>query len=124
MTTFRRDLTAVAQKFIDAWNVESDSERRHLLEETCAKEIRVSSPFGEYSGIDRQFEEISQFRKTFPRGRCRTRPISQHHESLLSAFTTDFGTDRPPLTGVDCLQFDERGRVARIVSFSPVRFPP
>ena len=124
VTGFRRDLAAVAEKFIEAWNVDGPTDRRRLLEETCSKGIEVSSPYNEYSGIDKQFEEISRFREQFPRGRCRARPISQHHESLLQAFTTDFGGDRPPLTGVDCVQFDDSGHVVRIVSFSPVRFPP
>lgn len=124
MTGIRRDLGAIAERFIEAWNVENEAVRRRLLEETCSQHVQVSSPYGEYSGIDRQFGEISQFRKQFPRGRCRIRVISEHHDSLLQAFTTDFGGDRPPLTGVDCVQFDDTGHVVRIVSFSPVRFPP
>jgi hypothetical protein len=118
------NMAATFEKFIEAWNVRDPVHRRHLLEETCAEGIEISSPFGEYRGIDRQFEEISQFRNQFPEGRCVSRIVSQHHHTLLQAWTTEFGGVRPPLTGIDCVQFDDAGRIVRSVSFSPVAAPP
>ncbi|MGP8076489.1 MAG: nuclear transport factor 2 family protein [Thermoplasmata archaeon] len=118
------DLVTVFQKFIEAWNVHDSADRRRLLEETCAPEIEISSPYGEYRGIDKQFEEISAFRKQFPEGRCTTRILSQHHSSLLQAWTTEFGESRSPLTGIDCIQFNEAGRIVRAISFSPLAAPP
>jgi len=123
MTDRQTNLAAVFARFIEAWNVHDPADRRRLLEETCAAGIEVSSPYGEYRGIDRQFEEISQFRKQFPEGRCLSRIVSQHHNSLLQAWTTEFGGVRPPLTGIDCVQFDDTGRIVRVVSFSPVVAP-
>ena len=124
MTERPTDLSAVFAKFIEAWNVRDTADLRRLLEETCAPGIEISSPYGEYRGIDRQFEEISQFRKQFPAGRCVARIVSQHHNSILQAWTTEFGGVRPPLSGIDCVQFDDRGRIVRATSFSPVAAPP
>lgn len=124
MADARPSLAAILEKFIAAWNVHEDAERRRLLEETCSTEIEISSPFSEYRGIPNQFEEISRFRKQFPRGYCRARVLSHHHNSILQAWTTDFGGVRPPLSGIDCVQFNESGRIRRIVSFSPVAPPP
>jgi len=118
------NLAAVFERFIEAWNVHDSASRRRLLDETCATGIEISSPYGEYSGIDQQFEEISRFRAQFPEGSCRFRVVSLHHHSLLQAWTTEFGKARPPLTGIDCVQFDIKGRIARVVSFSPVGAPP
>jgi hypothetical protein len=118
------DMAVVFRKFIEAWNVRDAADRRRLLEETCAPGIEISSPYGEYRGIDKQFEEISQFRKQFPEGHCLSRIVSQHHNSLLQAWTTEFGEARAPLTGVDCVQFDEKGHIMRAISFSPVAAPP
>jgi SnoaL-like domain len=118
------DFAAILHRFIEAWNVHDPAERRRLLEETCAPGIEISSPYGEYRGVDRQFEEISQFRKQFPDGRCTFRVLSLHHDRLLSAWTTEFGGVRPPLSGIDCVQFDDQGRIVRTVSFSPVTAPP
>jgi len=118
------DLAVVFEKFIEAWNVDDAAVRRRLLEESCSPDIEISSPYSEYRGIDQQFEEISQFRKQFPKGRCRGRILSQHHRSLLQTWKTEFGGVRPPLTGVDCIQFDDSGRILRNVSFSPVAPPP
>ena len=117
-------LAAVFEMFIEAWNVHDSADRRRLLDATCAPEVEVSSPYGEYRGIEKQFAEISQFRRQFPEGQCRTRIVSQHHSSLLQAWTTTFGGARSPLTGIDCIQFNEGGRIARVVSFSPVSAPP
>jgi len=117
------NLAAVFEKFIEAWDVHDPANRRRLLEETCAQEIEISSPFSEYRGIDKQFREISQFRKQFPNGHCLSRIVSLHHNSLLQAWTTDFGGARPPLAGIDCVQFDDAGRIVRVVSFSPVAAP-
>jgi hypothetical protein len=118
------ELTTAFEKFIEAWNVRDPADRRRLLEETCDPRIEISSPFGEYRGIDKQFEEISQFRAQFPEGRCTTRILSQHHSVLLQAWTTEFGGLRPPLSGIDCVQFNAAGRIARTTSFSPVAAPP
>ena len=118
------DLAAIFQRFIEAWNVHDPAERRRLLEETCSSGIEISSPYGEYRGVDRQFEEISQFRKEFPNGRCTSRVLSRHHSSLHQAWTTEFGGVRPPLRGIDCVQFDGEGRIVRTTSFSPVDAPP
>jgi hypothetical protein len=118
------NLTEVFAKFIEAWNVLDPVDRRRLLEETCAEGIEISSPYSEYRGIDKQFEEISQFRQQFPRGHCLSRVVALHHRSLLQAWTTEFGADRPPLRGIDCVQFDGSGRIVRVVSFSPVAPPP
>jgi len=120
----RPDLVTVFKKFIEAWNVHDPADLRRLLEETCDSKIEISSPFGEYRGIDQQFEEISRFRAQFPNGRCTTRILSQHHSMLLQAWTTEFGGVRSPLTGIDCVQFNEAGRIVRTISFSPVAAPP
>ena len=114
------NLATVFERFIEAWNVRDSAHRRRLLEETCASEIEISSPYGEYRGVEQQIEEISRFRAQFPDGHCRFRIVSMHHHSLLQAWTTDFGDARPPLAGIDCVQFDTAGRIARVLSFSPV----
>jgi len=124
MVESHHDLAAQFQKFIEAWNVHDPVRRRQLLESTCAPELEISSPFSEYRGIDQQFDEISQFQKMFPRGHCVSRILSVHHSFLLQAWTTDFGGVRPPLTGIDCVQFNDSGRIVRTVSFSPVAAPP
>jgi len=117
-------LTAAFAKFMEAWNALEPATIRQLLEETCTPEIEISSPYGEYRGIDRQFQEISQFRKQFPAGRCTFRALSRHHNMLLQAWTTEFGGVRPALTGIDCVQFNDALRIVRTVSFSPVAPPP
>jgi len=124
MADIQSSLAAVFEKFIEAWNVRGPLDRRRLLEETCAPGIEISSPYSEYRGIDRQFEEISEFRKQFPEGHCITRIVSLHHNSLLQAWTTEFGGAGSPLTGIDCVQFNDAGRIVRVVSFSPVAAPP
>jgi SnoaL-like protein len=124
MVESQPNLVTVFKRFIEAWNVLDSADRRRLLEETCAPEIEISSPYGEYRGIDKQFEEISAFRKRFPEGRCTTRILSQHHASLLQAWTTEFGGGRSPLTGIDCIQFNGAGRIVRAISFSPLAAPP
>jgi len=124
MIDFHQKMAQVFERFIEAWNVHDPGDRHRLLEETCTPDIEISSPYSEFRGIDKQFEEISQFRKQFPGGHCRSRIISIHHLSLLQAWTTEFGGARAPLTGIDCIQFDDTGRVARVVSFSPVAAPP
>lgn len=117
-------ISTVFERFIEAWNVHDPTDRRRLLEETCAPDIEISSPYGEFRGVEQQFAEISQFRNQFPRGHCRSRIVSLHHHSLLQAWTTEFGEARAPLTGIDCVQFNNAGQITRVVSFSPVTAPP
>ena len=117
------ELVTVFEKFIAAWNEPDAAHRRRLLDETCDPGIEISSPFREYRGVDQQFEEISHFQKQFPRGRCLSRVVSRHHRALLQAWRTEFGEARAPLTGIDCIQFNDAGLIVRVVSFSPVNAP-
>ena len=104
------------------WNTDDPAARRRLIVATSAKGVRVSSPYGEHSGFDAQEESIAQVRKAFPKLRCRGKLLGEHHRWILVSWTTEFGGKRRPLTGVDVCQLDRRGRISRIVSFSPL--PP
>jgi hypothetical protein len=107
-------------KFIGAWNAETQSERRRLLEATCNQQTRFISSYGEHMGIEAQLEAIAAFRRQNPRGRCSARLLVDHHGWLLISWVTEFGDGRAPLRGIDTGLIGAGGRLTQMVSFSPV----
>jgi hypothetical protein len=116
------DLERLVERFSEAWNTEDPERRRGLVEETCAENIEVTSPYGERRGIAKQLEEIAEVRSKFPHLRCTSKVLAHHHGWVLDSWTTEFGESRPPLHGIDISQLDETGRVVKVISFSPI--PP
>ena len=120
-TTASRASELVAE-FIGAWNAETQSERRRLLEATCNQQTRFVSTYGEHMGVEAQLEAIAAFRHQYPRGRCSARLLMEHHGWLLVSWVTEFGDGRVPLRGIDAGLIGPGGRLAQMVSFSPVPF--
>lgn len=117
------DVARIVEKFSEAWNVEDPAERRRILEATCTEATEVSSPYGEHHGIEAQWKEIGEVRAQFPKFRCSWKVLAQHHNWLMDAWTSDFGDGRPPLRGIDVVLVGPEGRIAKVVSFSPVTAP-
>ena len=107
-------------KFIGAWNAETQYERRKLLEATCNQQTRFIGSYGEHLGIEGQMDAIAAFRRQYPRGRCSARLLMEHHGWLLISWITEFGEGRAPLRGIDAGLIGHGGRLAQIVSFSPI----
>ena len=105
---------------LESWNVDDPARRRRLVEATSSTRARVTSPYGEHSGTVAQVESIAGVRRAFPKLRCRGRPLGEHHGWVLVSWTTEFGGKRRPLRGIDVYQVNRKGRISRIVSFSPV----
>jgi len=120
MVAVRARTRKLVKDHLDSWNVDDPTTRRRLVKATTSPRARVTSPYGEHSGILSQLREIAQVRQAFPELRCRGRLLGEHHGWILVSWTTEFGSKRRPLKGVDVLQLDRRGRILRIVSFSPV----
>jgi hypothetical protein len=120
MAAKKSNAAELVAKFIGAWNAETLGERRRLLEATCNQQTRFTSSFGEHMGIEGQLEAIAAFRRQFPRGRCSARLLMEHHGWLLVSWVTEFGDGRPPLRGIDAGSMGPGGRLAQMVSFSPV----
>lgn len=109
--------------FTDSWNTDDPGERERLVRATCSPKLEVSSPYGKLKGIRAQLDSIAEVREQFPRLRTGGTVLGYHHGLLLSAWWTEFGGARRPLCGIDCYEFDARGRVVRVASFSPVKLP-
>ncbi len=120
MAAKKSTATELVAKFIGAWNAETQSERRCLLELTCNQQTRFVSAPGEHMGVEAQLEAISSFRRQFPKGRCWARLLVENHGWLLISWVTEFGDGRAPLRGVDAGLVGPSGRFSQVVSFSPV----
>ena len=114
-------LARTLRLFTASWNTSDPDERERLVRATCSPRLEVSSPYGRLRGIRAQVDSIAEVRTQFPRMRTRGTVLGYHHGLLLSAWWTEFGGARRPLTGIDCYAFDARGLVLRVLSFSPVR---
>jgi len=106
--------------FTAAWNTDDPKECERLLRRTCSPALEVSSPFGSLRGLRAQRKSIAEVRKAFPRLRTGGSILGSHHRFVLSSWWTTFGGAHPALHGIDCYEFDGKGRVRRVVSFSPV----
>jgi len=120
MSAVRAKTRKLLKNHMESWNVGDPVKRRRLVEITSSPRAHVSSPYGEHSGILAQLESIAEVRKAFPKLRSRGKILGEHHGWVLVSWTTKFGGKRQPLRGIDVLQLDRKGRIARIVSFSPV----
>lgn len=106
--------------FTLAWNTNDPKQRERLVRGTCSPGLEVSSPYGVLHGTRAQLRSIADVRARFPRLKTGGAILGAHHRVVLSTWRTAFGTARRALTGIDCYEFDERGRIVRVVSFSPV----
>ena len=122
ISTAKTPALELVERFIGAWNAETQGERRRLLEASCNQQTRFSSSAGEHVGVEAQLDTIAAFHRQFPKGRCSARVLMEHHGWVLVAWLTEFGDGRPPLPGIDAGVIGPGGRFSQIVSFSPV--PP
>jgi len=116
------DLERIVGQFTDAWNTDDPEARRRLIATTCTETTEILSPYGEHRGIAKQLESIAQFRSRFPKARCTSKVLGQHHGWVMDSWTTDFGDGTPPLHGIDIALLDDTGHYVKAISFSPV--PP
>jgi len=120
MVAVRTKTRRLVRDHLESWNVADPAKRRRLVIATSSARPRVTSPYGEHSGVVAQIESIAEVRKAFPKLHCRGRVLGEHHGWVMVSWTTEFGGKRPPLRGIDVCQLDRKGRIARIISFSPV----
>jgi len=121
MTAVREKTRKLVRDHLESWNVADPATRLRLVKATSSARAHVSSPYGEHAGTAAQVESIAQVRTAFPALRCHGKVLGEHHGWVLVAWTTEFGGRRRPLQGIDVFQLDPKGRISRIVSFSPVR---
>jgi hypothetical protein len=114
------DARQIIDQSIRAWNSDDPSERRRLIEASCANDIEVVSPYGEHRGIAAHLEEIDHVRSQFPRAKCAAKVLGQHHGWVIDAWTTELGDGQAPLHGVDVTLVNETGRIVKVISFSPL----
>jgi SnoaL-like domain len=114
------DAERIVAQFTEAWNTDDPKERRRLIEATCSEATEIVSPYGQHRGISSQMEDIDQVRRQFPKAKCTARVLAQHHGWVMDSWTTEFGDGRPPLHGADITLIDDSGRIAKVISFSPL----
>jgi len=116
-------LARTLKLFTEAWNTDDAEERERLVRASCSADLAVVSPYGLHRGIRAQCASIAEVRARFPRLRTGGSVLGVHHRIVLSSWWTTFGGSHRALTGIDCYEFDSRGKVTRVVSFSPVSPP-
>jgi hypothetical protein len=114
------DAERIVAQFIAAWNSNDPEERRRLTEVTCNETIEIISPYGTHRGIPAQLEDIQQIRAQFPKAKCTAKVLAQHHGWVMDSWTTELGDGRAPLHGADISLIGDDGRIAKVISFSPL----
>lgn len=112
------DASTTVARYLDMWNEAGPAERRALIEEVCAPDVRYVDPLAAVTGADGIDGLIGAVQQQFPG--LRFTPggdVDAHHEQ--ARFTWHLGRpgEEPVVIGFDVVQFTADGRIATVLGF-------
>jgi hypothetical protein len=110
-------LPALTDFFI-AWNDSSADARASALDRCCEPTARFVDPASATEGTAALASSIAAFRARYPQATVEFGTPEQHHCTMRVRWATVLEGGAKPLTGVDFVDLDPRGRFVRVVSFS------
>ena len=102
--------------FIRAWNIDSDSERRELLNACCDPQGVFVSPQGVVIGIEPFSAAIGAFRRAFPAATVESGNPDTHNGYARFRWHTNWNDGREAITGDDFVELSGDGLIVRVVS--------
>ncbi|BCJ26752.1 nuclear transport factor 2 family protein [Actinocatenispora sera] len=112
------DITALATRYLDAWNENDPAARRALVDEVFAADARYTDPLADVRGRDAIDALLGEAQQQFPGLRFSLGgPVDDHHH--LARFHWHLGPDGtdPIVVGFDVVALDEEGRIAQVAGF-------
>src|SRR4051812_22982318 len=112
------DFTALAERYIAAWN-ETDTEARHrVVAELWTADGRYVDPLADVSGTDGIAATIGAVQSQFPGFVFRlSGPVDGHHEQLRFSWELGPAGEPAPIAGSDVAVTDGNGRLRAVLGF-------
>ena len=112
------DFDDVVAQYLRVWNTTDDNDRRRLIAEVFAEDVRYVDPLAAVAGHDALSALVGAVHQQFP-GLVFTAggPADSHHDQ--GRFTWHLGPagGEPLVTGFDVASLDEAGRIREVLGF-------
>lgn len=116
-------LTATVDRYCEAWSIADDAGRRALLESVWAPDATYTDPTAHVEGVDGLSTHIAGVRQQYPGAVIeRTTAVDGHHGHARFGWQLRRADGSTLPEGIDIVDFNPDGRIARIVGFfGPLR---
>ena len=104
--------------YLASWNETDPTERRRLLEQHWAQDVRYVDPLMEATGRDGIEAAIAGVQQQFPGFVFSPHGIADaHHNQLRFGWALGPAGVEPPVVGFDVVVTDEQGRISSVLGF-------
>lgn len=112
------DYTAVAERYLAAWNQTDPAARRRAVEAAFAPEARYVDPLTVAEGTDAIEATIAAAQAQFPNMTFQlTGPVEGHHQQLRFGWELGVPHQPAPVAGSDVALVDADGRLSTVFGF-------
>ena len=112
------DFTALATRYIDAWNETDAAARERIVAEVWAEDARYIDPMVEASGREQIAATIGAVQAQFPGFVFRlSGPVDGHHDQARFAWELGPAGEPAPIAGFDVVLTDGDGRITSVLGF-------
>ncbi|HEX4431983.1 MAG TPA: nuclear transport factor 2 family protein [Frankiaceae bacterium] len=112
------DFDQLAAGYIAMWNASDPDERRKLVAELCAEDVRYTDPLVDVSGLEGLEATIGAVQEQFP-GFAFTLfgAVDAHHDQARFGWELGPSAIPAPVAGFDVVTTDDEGKVTRVLGF-------
>lgn len=112
------DFTALATRYIDAWNETDAAARERIVAEVWAEGARYIDPMVEAGGREQIAATIGAVQAQFPGFVFRlSGPVDGHHDQARFGWELGPAGEPAPIAGFDVVTTDGEGRMTNVLGF-------
>lgn len=112
------DFDLVVRRYLDTWNATDPAERRALIDDVFAADVRYVDPVAAVDGRDALDGLIGAVQGQFPGGVFTPAgPVDAHHRQGRFTWTLGRPGEEPPVAGFDVAELDDAGRIRLVLGF-------
>ena len=106
------------RRYLDTWNATDPAERRALIGDVFAADVRYVDPVAAVDGRDALDGLIGAVQGQFPGGVfAPAGPVDAHHRQGRFTWTLGRPGEEPPVAGLDVAELDDAGRIRLVLGF-------
>jgi hypothetical protein len=112
------DFSALAQRYIDAWNETDPDSRGAAVDELYSADARYIDPLAEAEGRHAIAETIGAVQQQFPGFVFRLAgPVDGHHNQARFSWELGPAGEQAPIAGFDVAVTDQAGQIRTVLGF-------
>jgi hypothetical protein len=108
----------LADRYLAMWNATDPTERRGLIDDLCAPEVRYTDPLADVTGRDQLDALIAAVQQQFPGFTFALNgDVETHHAQARFGWDLGPSATPAPVAGFDVITVDDSGRVTLVLGF-------